>query len=176
MAEPYLGEIKMVGFNFAPQGWFLCNGQTLAIQQYTALFSLIGTYYGGNGINTFQLPNLQGRVPIHQGTGAGLTTRVIGEQAGTENTTLLYNNMPLHTHTLNVTNGTSNMASTAGGTTALNGQTESGESIVSTNTPSASLAPTTVGTAGGNVPFNNIQPYLVVNFIIAYVGIFPSRN
>jgi microcystin-dependent protein len=84
--------------------------------------------------------------------------------------------MPLHTHTLNVTNGTSNMASTAGGTTALNGQTESGESIVSTNTPSASLAPTTVGTAGGNVPFNNIQPYLVVNFIIAYVGIFPSRN
>ena len=103
MAEPYLGQIQIVAFNFAPRGWFLCNGQTLAIQQYTALFALIGTYYGGNGTSTFQLPNLQGRVPIHQGTGPGLSTYTIGEQGGVENVSLLYNNMPIHNHLINVT-------------------------------------------------------------------------
>jgi microcystin-dependent protein len=181
MAQAYLGEIRMVGFNFAPSGWFLCNGQTLAIQQYTALFALIGTYYGGNGTSTFQLPNLQGRVPIHWGTGPGLSTYVIGEQAGTENVTLLYNNLPLHSHLVNVSTAAGAQSSPLGATLA---QSNTGTGHTPnlnvpnfvTTAPNATLAATTIGNTGGNIPHNNLQPFLVVNFIIAYTGIFPSRN
>jgi len=101
MSTPFLGEIRMFGFNFAPNGWALCNGQTLSISQYAALFSLLGTTYGGNGTTTFQLPNLQGQVPIHQGTGGG-GTYVIGQASGSANVTLLSNQMPAHTHLVNV--------------------------------------------------------------------------
>src|SRR6476659_7582144 len=102
MSEPFLGEIRMVGFNFAPQGWALCNGQILSIAQNTALFSLLGTTYGGNGTQTFGLPNLQSRVPMHWGQGPGLSNYVIGEQTGTENVTILTSNLPPHTHTATV--------------------------------------------------------------------------
>jgi microcystin-dependent protein len=181
MAEPYLGQIQIVAFNFAPRGWFLCNGQTLAIQQYTALFSLIGTYYGGNGTSTFQLPNLQGRVPIHQGTGPGLSTYVIGEQGGVENVTLLYNNMPIHNHLLNVTSvyGKSGnpsglfLANTEEG--SGRGEKAGNYDFVST-AANATMAAGAVSQSGGSVPHANIQPYLTLNFIIAYTGVYPSRN
>lgn len=181
MSQPYLGEIRMVGFNFAPAGWQLCNGQTLPIQQYAALFSLLGTTYGGNGTSTFQLPNLQSRVPIHQGTGIGLSTYVIGQASGTENVTLLYNNMPIHNHTIGVS--TANGSSTAPSNNILavtNGGNDRAPSAGNldfvTTAANATMAPTAVSQAGGSIPHTNIQPYLVVNFIIALTGIFPSRN
>ncbi len=180
MAEAYLGEIRMFGFNFAPSGWMLCNGQTLAISQYAALFSLIGTSYGGNGTSTFQLPNLQSRVPVHQGTGAGLSTYVIGETTGTENVTLLYNNMPVHTHTVNAVTGSAGASDPHNALLGTDSPIAKGGSIAQTNystaTANTTMNPTMVGVAGGNVPHNNLQPLLVVNFCIAFVGIFPSRN
>ena len=179
MSDPFVGEIRMTGFNFAPTGWALCNGQTMSISQNAALFSLLGTTYGGNGVSTFNLPDLQGRVPIHKGNGAGLSVYVIGENGGAENVTLLSNNMPIHNHLVNVNN--------AGGTSAdptskILAETSNGErtpvltNTYTTNAATGTLAPTAVSTAGGNVPHTNIQPFLTVNFIIALVGIFPSRN
>jgi microcystin-dependent protein len=181
MAEPYLGQIQIVAFNFAPRGWFLCNGQTLAIQQYVALFSLIGTYYGGNGTTTFQLPNLQGRVPIHQGTGPGLSTYVIGEQGGAENVSLLYNNMPIHNHTIGVAAELGTLTSPSNNilanTAAKDGrETKPGNFDFVSTAANATMSPNAVSQAGGNIPHTNIQPYLTVNFIIAYTGVFPSRN
>jgi microcystin-dependent protein len=174
MAEPFLGEIRMFGGNFAPSGWQMCNGQTLAISQYAALFSILGTTFGGNGTSTFQLPNMQGRVPIHWGTGAGLSTYVIGEQAGTENVTLLFNNMPIHTHLVNAVN--------AGGQTSPSNNfpgavsSAATEKLYSAGPGNVTMAATMIGPAGGNVPHSNLQPLLCVTFIIAMVGIFPSRN
>jgi len=180
MAEAYLGEIRMFGFNFAPTGWMLCNGQTLAISQYAALFSLIGTSYGGNGTSTFQLPNLQSRVPVHQGTGAGLSTYVIGETTGTENVTLLYNNMPLHNHIVNAVTGSAGASDPHNALLGANAPIAKGGAITqnsySTATANTTMNTTMLQTAGGNVPHNNLQPLLVVSFCIAYVGIFPSRN
>jgi microcystin-dependent protein len=181
MAEPFLGEIRATSFNFAPTGWFLCNGQLLAIQQYAALFSLLGTFYGGNGIQTFALPNLQSRVPIHMGTGNGLSTYVIGETGGVENVTLLYNQMPLHTHLMNASTayGTSTSPSlnVLATTNAGSGHGPSpGQLDFVTTAPNATMPAATVGPNGSNVPHPNLQPYLVINFIIAYSGIFPSRN
>jgi microcystin-dependent protein len=169
MAEAYLGEIRMFAGNFGISGWQMCNGQTLSIQSNTALFSIIGTYYGGNGTSTFQLPNFQGRVPIHQGTGPGLSTYVIGEFSGTENVTLLYNNMPIHNHSVNVVDGVASAGVPQNNflakATAYSGGPANG-----------TMNPVVIGTAGGNVPINIIQPYLCVTFLIAVVGIFPSRN
>jgi microcystin-dependent protein len=181
MSDQYLGEIRMVGFNFAPVGWALCNGQTLSISQNTALFSLLGTTYGGNGTSTFQLPNLQSRFPLHQGTGVGLPTYVIGQSAGSPNTTLLSTNLPAHTHPLNITNAAGTQSDPTG---ALIAQINSGGKPPVLNTlefatgsTTGSMAATAIGpNAGGSVPIS-IQPaYLTVNFVIALVGIFPSRN
>jgi microcystin-dependent protein len=169
MSEPYLGQIMMFAGNFAITGWQMCNGQTLPISQYAALFSIIGTYYGGNGTSTFQLPNLQGRVPIHQGTGAGLPTYVVGEVGGAESTTLLYNNMPLHNHQLNVVDGPAGLGTPQGNFLAKTVAYSAGPSNGTMNAAA-------IGAAGGNVPFSIIQPYLCVTFLIAMVGIFPSRN
>jgi microcystin-dependent protein len=180
MSEPFLGEIRMVGFNFAPIGWALCNGQTLSISQYAALFSLLGTTFGGNGTTTFNLPNLQSRVPINQGTGPGLSTYVMGEQGGAENITLLYNNMPLHNHLVNVSNQPGTNSDPTNGILAAGNS--GGRPPVLTSDYAAgtgqtgTLAATAVATAGGNVPHSNLQPFLTVNFIIALVGIFPSRS
>ena len=181
MSEAYVGEIRIVAFNFAPRGWFLCNGQTLAIQQFQALFALTCTEFGGNGINTFQLPNFQGRVPINQGTGPGLSTYVMGEQGGVENVSLLYNNMPIHNHTIGVaaeygtltTPSNNILANTA---TKEGRETKPGNFDFVPTTANATMAAGAMSQAGGNVPHTNIQPYLTLNFVIAYQGIFPSRN
>jgi microcystin-dependent protein len=165
MSQPYIGEIKMVGFNFPPKGWAFCNGQTLAINQNAALFSILGTTYGGNGTTTFALPNLQGKSPIYVGPGY-----VLGQTAGEVNHTLTINEMPGHTH-VPVGAPTVNSAVPTGN---LPGKgTSQNFYAASQNTP---LNPASVVAVGGSQPHNNIQPYLVINFCIALVGVFPSRN
>jgi len=179
MGDQFLGEIRMTGFNFAPVGWALCNGQTLAISQYSALFALLGTTYGGNGTTTFNLPNLQGRVPIHWGNGAGLSPYVIGETGGVENVTLLFNQMPVHNHLVNVNNQPGPNQDPTNGILAEGNNGARPPVLSHTYTTAAAtgtLAPTAVSMAGGNVPHANIQPFLSVNFIIALTGIFPSRG
>jgi microcystin-dependent protein len=171
----------MVGFNFAPVGWALCNGQILPISPYTPLFSLIGTFYGGNGTSNFALPNMQSRVPIHQGQGVGLSTYTIGEIAGTENTTLTVNNLPSHNHLMQVNNTD---APTIDPTGAYLAKTNNGDTRNLQEFPTYALSPTagkTLATAaitntGGGLPISILQPFLVVNFIIALAGIFPSRS
>jgi microcystin-dependent protein len=180
MAEPFLGEIRMVGWNFAANGWALCNGQLMPISQYQALFALLGTTYGGDGVQTFALPNLQGRVPIHQGTGPGLSPYTIGELAGSENITLLTNQMPQHNHLVAVSNQPGAVSDPTNATLAQ-GNSGSGRTpvLISDYVSSAatgSLAPATISNAGGNQPHSNIQPFLCINFIIALTGIFPSRS
>jgi microcystin-dependent protein len=178
--NPYLGTILMVGFNFAPVGWALCNGQLLSISQNTALFSLLGTIYGGDGVSTFALPNLQSRVPVHQGQGSGLSPYVIGQPGGTENVTLLATQMPSHNHLINVNNTpgtapdpTNNIQAEAGTGDPRNPTlTSQFTNAASTGT----MAQNAVGQAGGNQPHANIQPYLTINFIIALQGVFPSRS
>ncbi len=170
MAEPFLGEIMLVGFNFAPKGWAFCNGQIMPINQATALFSLLGTQYGGNGQTTFALPDLRGRVPIHFGQGPGLSSYNIGQVGGAETSTLLTGNLPAHNHALQA--GTN--ATTKNPTNGYPGFTAGGSSY--TDTPTGTMNPAVVGPTGGGQPFNNIQPYLVLNWIIALEGIFPSRN
>jgi len=183
MANPYVGEIKMVGFNFAPVGWYLCNGQTLPISQNSALFSLLGTLYGGNGITTFQLPNLQGRVPVHLGTGPGLSPYFIGQQGGAESVVLSSTQMPLHTHQVNCDGqatgrGGSTFAAGVGETPVGNypGLAASPAHAVYSASHNATMNAAMLSTAGGSSPVSILQPYLTVNFIIAYVGIFPSRS
>lgn len=174
--EPFLGEISMVGFTFAPLGWALCNGQLLPINTNTALFSLLGTTYGGNGVTTFALPNFQGRFPTHFGQGPGLSPRSQGEAAGSENVTLIQTQMPAHTHILSANDNTTGIAAT-GANNYLNTKTESGESIAATGlNAAAGLNVQTISVTGGSQPHENMPPYLVVNFIIALQGIFPSRN
>jgi microcystin-dependent protein len=180
MADPFLGEIRMVGWNFAANGWALCNGQLMSISQNNALFALLGTTYGGDGISTFALPNLQGRVPIHQGTGPGLSPYTMGESAGSEAVTLLVNQMPQHNHMVAVNN---QAGSVADPTNALLAQGNSGagrDPIATSNFTSGAatgtLAPAAISATGGNQPHANIQPFLCVNFIIALQGIFPSRQ
>lgn len=174
MSEPLLGEIKMFAGNFAPSGWALCNGQTLAISQNAALFSILGTTYGGNGTSTFALPNFQSRVPIHWGTGPGLSQYVIGEITGNENVQLLYNNMPIHNHTVGAVNTGGGQASPQNNFPAVE---STGTSLNYSAGPSnVAMNPSVIANAGGNVPFPIVQPVLCVTFIIAMVGIFPSRN
>jgi microcystin-dependent protein len=163
MASPYLGEVKMTAFNFAPKGWALCNGQVMSIQQNTALFSLLGTTYGGDGITTFNLPNLQGNVPMHFGN-----SYIEGQTGGVQSVTLL-SNQAGHSHGVSAT-ATANSSTAAGNFPATSGKPIYGGST-NTTMNAAIISP-----AGGNQPHSNLQPYLVVNFIIALVGIFPSRN
>jgi microcystin-dependent protein len=160
MSEPFLGEIRTFGFNFAPQGWAMCNGQTMSISQNTALFSLLGTTYGGDGITTFALPNLQGRVGIHMSS-----FHPQGEVAGQEAHTLTSQEMPAHTHAINA--GEDETTNRPAAAFAARGG-------VYTKTPNATMAPT--GITGSFLPHNNMQPYLVLNFCIALEGIFPSRS
>ena len=163
----------MVGFNFAPVGWALCNGQLLSIAQNNALFALLGTTYGGNGTSTFGLPNLQGRVPVHQGNN-GFASYVLGQLSGTENVTLLSNNMPIHNHLVNCNSAGGNQATPGGGLLAV--ESTGTSSDYTTAAADSTMNPAMIGNAGGNVPFSIVQPYLCVNFIIALTGIFPSRN
>jgi len=174
MAEPFLGEIRMFGFNFAPEGWAMCNGQTLSISQNTALFALLGTTYGGNGTTTFALPNLQSRVAVHQGQGSGLSPYVIGETTGAESVTLLASQMPSHTHSIQCNTNGGNQASPANGYPAVE---STGTSLdYSSATPNNTMSPSALTSVGGGQPHTNIQPVLCVNFCIALQGIFPSRS
>lgn len=172
MAEPFLGEIRMFGFQFAPTGWAMCNGQLLPISQNTALFSLLGTTYGGNGTSTFALPNLQSSVAIHQGQGVGLSPYVIGQNGGTENVTLTQGQMPLHGHVVNASGSPGANTRPAGGVLAR----ATTDIYATAPDGSTTMNPGTIGNAGGSQPHTNIQPYLVINFCIALQGIFPSRN
>lgn len=169
MATPFIAEIVMFGGNFAPRSWAFCSGQIMSIAQNTALFSLLGTTYGGNGQTTFALPDLRGRVPMHPGSGPGLTPRSLGEQSGSETVTLQTTQIPAHNHLLNANNAAAN-------DTIPNGAFFSEGSIYTTNAANAQLNPAAISNTGGSQPHNNIQPFLCVNFIIATQGIFPSRN
>lgn len=164
----------MFAGNFAPRNWALCNGQLLAISQNTALFSILGTTYGGNGTTTFALPNLQSRVPIHPGQGPGLSPYVLGQQGGTESVTLLTNQLPSHNHPVLGSSSGGNQPGPGGGFLASE---STGTSLNYTSaSPDSTMAAGVIGTTGNNLPHSNIQPYLCVNFIIALFGIFPSRN
>lgn len=166
MAEPFMGEIRLMSFVYAPQGWALCNGQFLAINQNQALFSLLGTTYGGNGQTTFALPDLRGRVPIHVGSG-----HTLGEVGGEQAHTLSVAEMPTHNHLVNASN------STTGGTATPNGNyLGGGNNAYSAGGPLTSLQPGTVTGTGGSQAHLNMQPFLVVSFCIALQGIFPSAT
>src|SRR5512140_1176359 len=160
MGSPYVGEIRMFGGTFAPQGWAFCNGQLMAISENTALFSLIGTTYGGDGQTTFALPNLQGRVPLHQGTGPGLSPRVVGELGGSETVTLTPGQMPQHTHTPLA-------HSTIGSQSSPQNGLWSGSPVArySTNPPGIAMRPDLVGGVGGSQPHENMMPFVAINFI-----------
>ncbi len=171
MAEPFVGEIRMFGFNFAPSGWALCNGQILPINQNQALFSLLGTFYGGDGITTFALPNLQSRVAVHMGTGSGLSPYEIGQNGGVENVTLTTGEMPSHTHGVGA-NGSAATSSRAGGGVLA----RTSQSTYGTSTDGTLMNANVIQPSGSSQPHPNIQPYLTINFCIALQGIFPSRN
>jgi microcystin-dependent protein len=175
MGQPYVGEIRMFGGNFAPAGWMLCQGQLLPISEQEVLFQLIGTTYGGDGQATFALPNLASRVPIHMGTGPSGTTYQMGEMNGTEQETLNSNQIPNHTHNLLAANvpGTSQIPS--GGMYAQAQSTQPG--LVTYGLDSvAAMSGSAIGTTGGSQPHENIQPFLCVNFIISLFGVFPSQT
>lgn len=176
MSSPYVAEIRMFAGNFAPRNWALCNGQLMAISQNTALFSLIGTYYGGNGQTNFALPDLQGRAPMHWGNGAGLSQYVIGETAGESSVTLLTTEMPAHTHSISGANiANSAPGATPASNTLFTNSSPNGVYAAAVGTP-VTLAPQSISTAGGSQPHNNTQPYLAVTFIICLQGVFPARN
>ena len=172
--EQYIGALTLFGFNFAPRGWAKCDGQLLSIAQNTALFSLLGTTYGGNGQTTFALPDLRGRVPLHQGNGPGLSARVIGESGGVENVTLLQTQMPTHTHSVSL--GASSSDGVRKNPTGSVPAATAGSSYAAPGDADGVMAAAVVGTSGGNQPHPNIQPYLVLNWCICTEGIFPSRN
>jgi len=171
MADPFVAEIRVVGFNFAPTGWAQCNGQVLPISQNTALFALLGTVYGGDGKSTFALPNLQGSAAMHPGQGQGLNEHFLGEMGGTETVTLLQSEIPVHTHSVQA--GGSGFDNDPGlGVMLAN---EPGAATYTTGTPNVQLAAQTLSPAGGSLPHNNMMPYLTMNFVIALQGVFPQR-
>ncbi len=197
--EAFVGSIMSFGFNFGPTGWQLCNGQTLAIQQYAAVFSLLGTFYGGNGTTNFQLPNLQSRTPIGMGTGLGLSPRTIGMVAGTENASISISNLPSHTHIATFTpsgssgynvstNTTGNALVPSATNNVLSGSPggQTAAAIWATNSPAPTIplgggsggsgGTVTNALTGNNIPTPIMNPFLVINFSIALVGLFPSRN
>ncbi|MDE8651301.1 phage tail protein [Novosphingobium album (ex Liu et al. 2023)] len=179
MADPFVAEIRMFCFNFAPTGWAFCDGQLLPLSQNTALFSLLGTTYGGDGRSTFALPNLQGSVAVHQGQGPGLQLWDLGQVEGVDNVTLLQTEMPNHNHGLNA-------RVAAGSTPAVTNNLPSNASWVqgaqfgvvqayATNAPDTAMNPQAIASAGGNLPHNNMMPYLTISFCIALQGVFPPR-
>ncbi len=177
MADPFVAEIRIFPFNFPPKGWAFCQGQLLPISQNTALFSLLGTTYGGDGKSTFALPNFEDSLPIHQGQGQGLSLYDLGQSGGTDTVTLLDSEMPLHPHTLNahsqdtatVFNPGPNVApASADGGFAYDGN--------ASNAPLTTFAPQALSPAGSSFPHNNLMPYLTLNFCIAMQGVYPARN
>ncbi len=179
--EPFLGQIILVGFNFAPRGWAFCNGQLLSIAQHSALFSLLGTTYGGDGRTTFGLPDLRGRCAVGMGQGPGLSNYTQGERAGQENVTLLQTQMPAHTHTLGASSAIGTVSDPADAVIANNQVTiERGKTIPASafiqSGPTVAMNAQAIQTTGGNQAHENRQPYIAMNYVIALEGIFPSRN
>jgi len=172
--EGTIGEIRMFAGNFAPRNWAFCNGQLLAISTNTALFSILGTTYGGNGQTTFALPDFQGRVAVGTGQGPGLANVQLGEKAGTPNNTLTVANMPAHTHTMNASSDAASVGSPAGNSLGANAR--GGISPFAPGATSQVAMGSTTGSVGSSTPVNNMQPYLGMNYVICLFGIFPSRN
>lgn len=175
MASPFLGEIIMVGFNFAPRQWATCDGQLLPINSYQALFSILGTTYGGDGRTTFGLPELRGRVSLHAGNGPGLSPKTLGQKGGSETNTLVTANLPPHNHThaiqCNAQEGSADSPSNRYLAAVQNGVPN-----IYSNTQNATMASQNTGNTGASQAVNNIQPFQCVNYIIAIQGLFPSRN
>lgn len=178
MSDPFLGEIRIVAFTFAPRGWVVCDGALLPLQQYTALFSLLGTTYGGNGTTTFGLPDFRGRAGMHWGSGPGLSPRVIGELDGSDTVTLLETELPAHTHGIvGGFVGTAVAQKTAiPSNTAMFGQSNQGIAYATVSTPPVPFSPRAVGAQGGSQPHSNVQPRTALLYCIATSGIFPARN
>jgi microcystin-dependent protein len=172
MGQPFIGEIRMFGGNFAPAGWALCHGQLLAISENDALFTLIGTTYGGDGQETFALPDLRGRIPIHMGAGPSGTTYIIGEAAGVESVTLSTQQIPNHTHAVTVSTDPPNQPNPGGNVLAASNVIE----LYSGDPPDSQLNAGAVVPTGGSQPHENMMPFLCVNFIISLFGIFPQQT
>jgi microcystin-dependent protein len=174
VSDPFVAEIRIFPYNFAPSGWAFCSGQILPISQHTALFSLIGTFYGGNGTSNFALPNLNGNVPIGQGNGPGLTPRALGETGGENTHTLLTAEMASHSHAPAAFTGRG--GDPTGTPVAGGALTASTGGLLYTAAAANTMAPAVISSVGGGLPHNNLMPYLGLNFCIALQGIFPSRN
>jgi len=172
MAQPYVGEIRMFGGNFAPAGWLFCDGSLQPISENETLFNLIGTSYGGDGESTFALPDLRGRIPIHQGQGPGLSNRTLAEPGGLEQVSVSTPQLPAHSHTLFASTAAASASDPAGKVTA----TATGTSIYGAGPPSVTLNAQATTATGGSQPHDNLMPYLCVNFIISLYGIFPSQS
>ena len=177
MNEPFLGMLATFGFNFQPRGWAYCAGQLISIAQNSALFALLGTTFGGDGQNTFGLPNMQSRIPVGMGTGPGLSNYQMGQMGGTENVTLNSTQMPQHSHFMTASGDGPTQATAQGASLGSQGRTGGTMPIIYANgaTTPVNMASAT-SLAGGNQPHDNLQPYLAVNYCIALEGIFPSRN
>lgn len=173
MSEPFVGEIRMFAGNFAPRGWAFCDAQLLAVSQNDALFSLLGTIYGGDGRTTFGLPDLRGRIPIHAGDGPGLSSRRLGSKAGSENVTLTVNQLPSHSHAMMATTNPATETRAAGNVTASDLAVDA---YFDSPPSAASLASGAITGVGGSRSHTNLQPYLCIHFIIALFGIYPSRQ
>lgn len=171
MSNPFVGEIRMFGGNFAPAGWAFCNGQLLPISENDVLFTLIGTTYGGDGQDTFGLPDLRGRLPMHMGSGAGLTPRTLSETGGVESVALTTQQIPNHTHAPMADSNNGNQATPQNGIWAA-----AAASRYSSSAPNLAMNNTLVGAAGGSQPHDNLMPYLAVSFIISLFGIFPTQS
>ncbi len=174
MADPFVAEIRIFGFNFAPKGWAFCNGQLLPLSQNTALFSLLGTTYGGDGKSTFALPDLQGRHPMHPGQGPGLSLHDLGETGGEETVTLLESEIPSHSHSEMGSNTQSTQQSPSGNFSA--GSNAARRYAPAATNPDVMMNPLAIAPTGGGLPHNNLSPYLVLNFCIALQGVFPPRT
>lgn len=176
MSTPYIGEIRLFGFSRVPTGWMSCDGSLQSISQYEALFALLGTTYGGDGQNTFALPDLRGQVPLHNGTGPGLTTRVIGESGGSENVTLLPSQLPAHSHSFSATSLSA--TATAPGSTVELGAIAGDTMYVTdlTGTTAVAMSPSSISVAGGTQPHDNLMPTLTVQYCIASEGIYPPQS
>lgn len=172
MADPFVAEIRIFPFNFAPKGWAFCDGQLLPLSQNTALFSLLGTTYGGNGKSNFALPDLQGRAPMFWGQGPGLSLHDIGEEAGSETVTLLESEIPAHTHTMRASLDDADVRIP----TPARSLAKSSANMYATGNPNAPMAQQALTPAGGSQPHNNMMPYLTLNFCIALQGVFPPRS
>jgi microcystin-dependent protein len=172
MSDQFLAEIRIFPFNFAPRGWEMCNGQILAISQNTALFSLIGTFYGGNGTTNFALPNFQGNVPVHQGNGVGLSPYATGETGGSAAVILNATQIPAHTHTFSGDPASKKELNNAGNAVPA----AASSPAYSNSTPNTTMAGTMLNPGSAALPHDNMQPYLTLNFCIALTGIYPARN